>query len=335
MGSRENERTLRLAAGLVALLFLAAFPALGFNAYITQIMDMLGITLILILGLNLIFGFAGQISISQAGFYGLGAYTASLLQVKLGMPFSLAILAGIACPAALAAILGTPILKLRGYYLALATIGLGTMLFEGFQQWQDVTGGPIGVMGIKRPALLDNDILYYYLVWILAVAAFLFARNLTSCSIGRAWVAIRENEMAAAAMGINAARYKLIAFIISAAMAGLAGGLYAFLNRYISPDSFALSYSMVLIATMVIGGAGTLGGAIVGTVLVIVLPQVAQSFADYSVLVFGLILVVVLRFMPRGVWGTIRRYVADHRDGKAVAERPLSSEAHPMTETVP
>ena len=335
MGSRENRGALRLAGGFVALLFLAVFPALGFNPYITQLMDMLGITLILLLGLNLVFGFAGQISIAQAGFYGLGAYTASLLQVKLGAPFPIAILAGIACPAALAAILGTPILKLKGYYLALATIGLGTMLFEGIQQWQDVTGGPIGVMGIKRPPLLDNDTLYYYVVWILAVLAFLFARNLTSCSIGRAWVAIRENEMAAAAMGINEAHYKLIAFILSAAMAGLAGGLYAFLNRYISPDSFALSYSMILIASMVIGGAGTLGGAIIGTALVILLPEVAQSFADYNVLAFGLILVVVLRFMPRGVWGSIRRYMADHRDGRALAERPVSSETQPMTETVP
>lgn len=335
MSSHGNERAIPLAGGLLALLFLAVFPMLGLNPYFTQLMDMLGITLLILLGLNLIFGFSGQISIAQAGFYGLGAYTASLLQVKLGAPFPLAMLAGIACPALLAAILGTPILKLKGYYLALATIGLGTMLYEAMQQWQDMTGGPIGVFGIQRPPLLDNDILYYYLIWALAVLGFLFARNLASCSIGRAWVAIRENEMAAAAMGINAAHYKLVAFILSAAMAGLAGGLYAFLNRYISPDSFALTYSMVLIASMVIGGAGTLGGAIVGTGLVILLPEVAQAFADYHVLVFGLILVVVLRFMPRGVWGSVRRYMADHRDGKAVAERPASPETQPMTETAP
>lgn len=334
MISQQSGRTLQIAAGLLSILFLAAFPFMGLNPYFTQLMDMLGVTLILILGLNLIFGFAGQISVSQAGFYGLGAYTASLLQVNLGTPFPLAILAGIACPALLAAILGTPILKLKGYYLALATIGLGTMLYEGFQQWQDVTGGPIGVFGIQRPPLLDNDTLYYYLIWVLAVLVFLFARNLASCSIGRAWVAIRENETAAAAMGINAARFKLVAFILSAAMAGLAGGLYAFLNRYISPDSFALTYSMVLIASMIIGGAGTLGGALIGTGLVIVLPEITQAFADYHVLVFGLILVLVLRFMPRGVWGSIQRYMADRRDSRVAAERP-ASEAQPVPEATP
>jgi ABC-type branched-subunit amino acid transport system permease subunit len=334
MHKRNTGRGLQLGAGLLALLFLAIFPLLGLNPYFTQLMDMLGITLLILLGLNLVFGFAGQISVSQAGFFGLGAYTASLLQVKMGVSFPLAILAGTLCPALLAAILGTPILKLKGYYLALATIGLGTMLYEAMQQWQDMTGGPLGVFGIQRPPLLDNDVLYYYLIWALAVMGFLLARNLVSCAFGRAWVAIRENDMAAAAMGINAAHYKLVAFILSAAMAGLAGGLYAFLNRYISPDTFALTYSMVLIASLTIGGAGTLGGALIGTGLAILLPEVAQAFADYHVLVFGLILVAVLRFMPRGVWGTARRYLADRRDGKAAAQRQ-SPERRPMPEATP
>ncbi len=334
MNGNKGGRTLQVAADLLAILFLLVFPFLGLNPYFTQLMDMLGITLLMMLGLNLIFGFAGQISVSQAGFYGLGAYTAALLQVKLAAPFPLALLGGVAVPALLAALLGTPILKLKGYYLALATIGLGTMLYEAMQQWEDMTGGPLGVLGITRPPLLDNDILYYYLIWLLAVLGFLFARNLVSCSVGRAWVAIRENEMAAAAMGINEARYKLVAFILSAAFAGLAGGLYAFLNRYISPDSFALTYSMVLIASMIIGGAGTLGGALIGTALVILLPEAAQAFADFHVLVFGLILVVVLRFMPRGIWGSVRRYMADRRDGRAAAQRQ-SAEPRPVPEATP
>ncbi|MHB1160006.1 MAG: ABC transporter permease subunit, partial [Chloroflexota bacterium] len=116
--------------------------------------------------------------------------------------------------------------------------------------------------------------------------------------------------------------------------AGLAGGLYAFLNRYISPDSFALTYSMILIASMIIGGAGTLGGALIGTALVILLPEMTQAFADYHVLVFGLILVLVLRFMSRGVWGTLRRYLADRRDGRSVAER-ATPEAAPLPESAP
>lgn len=334
MRSQGTGRALQIGFGLLALLFLAAFPFLGLKPYFTQLMDMLGVTLILLLGLNLIFGFAGQISISQAGFFGVGAYTASLLQVKLGVPFPLAILAGMASPGLLAALLGTPILKLKGYYLALATIGLGTMLYEAFEQWQDLTGGPIGVMGIQRPPLLDNDVLYYYLIWALAVLSFLFVMNLTSCAFGRAWIAIRENETAAAAMGIDAARYKLVAFVLSAVLAGLAGGLYAFLNRYISPDSFALTYSMILIASMIIGGAGTLGGALIATTLVILLPEMTQAFADYHVLVFGLILVLVLRFMSRGVWGTLRRYLADRRDGRGVAER-ATPEAAPLPESAP
>src|SRR5512133_3700535 len=139
-----NRRVAERIAGALAILFLIAFPFLGMKPYYTQLMDMLGITLLLLLGLNLIFGFAGQISVAQAGFFGLGAYTAALLQTKMGWPFEPAIIAGIACPALLALILGTPILKLKGYYLALATIGLGTMIFEALVQWQDLTGGPVG-----------------------------------------------------------------------------------------------------------------------------------------------------------------------------------------------
>lgn len=317
MSGRAAERIV----GGLALLFLAVFPFLGLKPYYTQLMDMLGITLLLLLGLNLIFGFAGQISIAQAGFFGLGAYGAALLQANLNWPFEAAIAAGVACPALLAAVLGTPILRLKGFYLALATIGLGTMVFEALIQWQDLTGGPIGIMTIKRPPVLDDDKLYYYLVWIFGVLGFLLARNLAGGAIGRAWVAIRENDLAASAMGIDPARYKLLAFVLSAAYAGLAGGLYAFLNRYISPDSFGLNISMVLIASLIIGGAGTLGGSIVGTVLYILLPEFAQVFQDYNVLVFGVILVVVLRFMSRGIWGTIRRYFADRRDSQIVVQR--------------
>ena len=322
MGGRRVRRTVRMGGPLLALLFLAVFPLLGLKPYFSQLMDMLGIVLLLILGLNLIFGYAGQISIAQAGFFGLGAYTAALLQAKLGWPFPLAVLAGVASPSLLAAILGTPILRLKGYYLALATIGLGTMVYEALEQWQDLTGGPIGVMGIQRPPALDSEALYYYLIWALAVLAFLLVRNLDRCAVGRAWVAIRENERAAAAMGIDAARYKLLAFVLSAALAGLAGGLYAFLNRYISPDSFGLNYSMILIASMIIGGAGTLGGALIGAGLLVLLPELTQAFADYHLLVFGAILVLVLRFLPRGAWGSLRRHLADRQAGRAAAASP-------------
>ncbi len=293
-------RTVVIALAIAAL---AVFPFLGLRLYFLQLGNMLGITLILLLGLNLIFGYTGQISIAQAGFYGIGAYTAALLNVKLGWPFPACVAGAILAPALVSAIMGPPILRLRGFYLALATIALGTVTYEVFEQWKDLTGGPIGVIGIARPDYLKSPTAYFYAVWVAAILVILLVRNLTTCAYGRALMAIRENEVSASTLGINLAHFKLVAFVASSAIAGLAGALYAFMTTYVSPDSFALNQSMMLIAAMVIGQAGSIMGAILGAGLLVLVPELTQISPQLNMLLFGLALVLTLRFAPRGLWG--------------------------------
>jgi branched-chain amino acid transport system permease protein len=306
----RNMPSTRTAVIALAIVVLAVFPYLGLRPYYLQLSNMVGITLILLLGLNLIMGYAGQISIAQFAFYGIGAYTAALLQVKLGWPFPACALAAVVAPVIVAAVMGPPILRLKGFYLALATIALGTVVYEVFQQWQDLTGGPIGVLGLARPDYLKSPAAYYYLIWFAAMLAVIFVRNVANCAFGRALMAIRENDVAAATLGINLARFKLIAFMGSAAMAGLAGVLYAYMNLYVSPDSFQVSNSMLLIASMVIGSSGSIMGAIIGATLLVLVPELAQVSPELNLLLFGLALVITLRFAPRGLWGLVSTAVA-------------------------
>ncbi len=268
------------------------------------------------LGLMLLAGFTGQFSIGHAAFLGVGAYTQAVF-TGMGVPFpiALALAAGIA--AAVGVVVGLPALRVKGIYLAIATIAFGFIVEEGFARWESVTGGNSG-MSVKSPNLfgweLGSGAEFYLLCLVITVVATLGILNLLRSSTGRAFVAIRDSEISAQSMGINLARYKTLSFSISAALAGIAGALYAHKLRFISPEQFNILQSIDLLLMVVIGGLGSIHGAFLGAIFLISMPQVIALTKDHlpefigqapglQGLVYGVVLILFVMFEPMGIYG--------------------------------
>ena len=284
-----------------ALLFIIpilVLPLLVKSGFFTTIMSLLFINSLAAMGLNLIMGYAGQISIGQAAFMGIGAYTSSLLTMKLSLPLPLSILCGTLLAAFLGLFLGFPSLRLSGFYLAIVTLGFGVAVEQVLGAWEELTGGYIGIRNIPS---FGNDLLNYYVVSITFFIILLVVMNLTKGRTGRAWRSLRENETASRVFGINLTKYKVLAFVLGSALAGLAGAFYAHVIGYISPTDFGLARSLDLLAMVVIGGLGTTSGSILGASLYTVLPfMLSRTQFSLSVL-FGSLLVLTILFMPRGL----------------------------------
>lgn len=296
-----------LLISLAAGLFL--FPFVLRDVYLLTLMIFVGIHVLVALGLTMLIGFAGQLSLCQAAFYGIGAYATAVLSVKTGMhPFLTSIVAVLlACLIAL--VLGIPALKLRGHYLAMATLGFGEIVNIVFKEWGTMTGGPSGLVGIPQMHLgafsLDNDLRYFYFVWIIVLLVIAFLINLTNSRVGRGLQALKRSEDAAATMGIPVARYKIKVFVLSAALAALGGTLYAHYVTVISPESFDVFFSVVLVTMVVAGGLVSVWGGVIGASLFTILPDTLQVFEDYNVIIYGFILLFILMFMPKGLAGLI------------------------------
>ncbi|NRP72173.1 hypothetical protein ILFOPFJJ_03069 [Ensifer psoraleae] len=269
------------------------------------------INLILVLGLSLLFGYAGQISLGQAGFYGIGAYMAAVLTVRTGLPPVLGLVAAIIVPAALGYIIGRPVLRLRGYYLAMVTAALGLILHTIFVEWVDVTGGYSGITGI--PALTigtltaRSPVTMYYLSGAVGFTVMLLALRLVDTAYGRAMRTMRESEMAARSCGIPTARLKAEVFALSAGLSGLAGALYAQYVGFVSPESFTIDTSINLLLALAVGGVGSLWGAAFGAFLLTFLPEWVHELQNAYGLVLGAMVVVMLTLEPRGLWGIVLR----------------------------
>jgi branched-chain amino acid transport system permease protein len=294
------------AAGLVAL-FVLAVPLMTRDTYFLQVASSIGIAVILALGLSLLYGFAGQMSFAQAGLFGVGAYSSVLLTTKLGASFLTGLVAGVALPGILACLIGIPTFRLRGHYLAIATLALQLGIVQFFVQASSITGGTVGVFGITRPTIFNISFkssgAYYELIAVAAILSYFLAQRIVHSRFGRALVAVREDETAALVLGINPSRYKLAAFTLSAMFAGLAGTLFAYQILFISPVSFSIDWSISALSMVVIGGVGSNVGAIIGAVLVTLIRQVLFSFGDLEFLVYGLWLMAVVIFFPSGVVG--------------------------------
>ena len=295
------------ALGAAALI---ALPLVDTNGYHLDVLTTAWLNALLALGLNMIVGFVGLLNLGYAAFFAIGAYTYALvnLHTGLGMWWGLPLSAAVAGVAGV--LLGLPAVRIRGDYLAIVTLGFGEivrLVVTNLERW---TGGPNGLMGIANPRIGSFDFgvasaPYYWLtLGLVAVVAWLSWRMMSS-RIGRAWAAIREDELAAACMGIDAVRLKLLAHGCGAAVGGLAGCVFAAKQGAITPDSFDFVLSVMVLAMVVLGGLGNPLGVILGALVLTVLPELLRGFAVYRMLIFGVTLILIMRFRPQGLLGSV------------------------------
>jgi branched-chain amino acid transport system permease protein len=306
----------------VAAAAIALFPLLVSQIpdikHYTGIMVFAGIYCMITIGLSLLMGYAGQISLGHAAFYGIGAYTSGVLTTQFGFnPWGCMVL-GALLSSVVAIVVGAPSLKLKGHYLAMATLAFGIIINIIFREEVELTGGPDGMINIPGLQLLGWEIntttKFYYLVWAIAAGAFIFTANLLQSPVGRALRAIHTSEPASSSMGIHIARYKIVVFVYSAALASFAGSLYAHYMNFINPSSFDLFFSIKLIIMIALGGMHSIWGAIVGTILISFLSlEWLHYFEEYEILVYGAILLVFTIFLPQGLVGLPQMVLAKFR----------------------
>jgi branched-chain amino acid transport system permease protein len=275
------------------------------NDYYLTLLNFIGIHTLLVVGLNLLLGYAGQISLGHAAFFGLGAYTSGILTATYGVNPWLALLAGLVISGGAAVLIGIPALKLRGYYLAMATLGFGIIVYIVLNETSHLTGGPSGLSGIPSLSIaglpLDTPRRLYLFIWFTVGVILALSANLVNSRTGRALRALHDSEAAAASLGVDTARVKLKIFVWSALYASLAGSLYAHTLNFIAPASFGFMFSIKLVAMVVLGGMASIWGSLLGAGVLTVLPEMLTAFHDFEIIIFGLILMVVMIFLPRGL----------------------------------
>ncbi|HAA03136.1 MAG TPA: branched-chain amino acid ABC transporter permease [Syntrophobacteraceae bacterium] len=297
-----------LVGRIAYLVFFLTILTIGLqvsNRYYLQLFTFIGINTLLTLGLNMLMGYAGQISLGHAAFFGLGAYTSAVLSAHwqcspwLVLPLVLLMVAFVAL------VVGVPTLKLSGYYLGMGTLGFGMIVYVVFREWSGVTGGASGLVGIAPLTLAGMTLAsgsgYFFLVWLTNLLFFGLCHRLVDSRVGRALRAIHDSERAALAVGVDTARLKLMVFVLSAVMAGLAGFLYAHLVGFVSPSTFDFIMSVRLVTMVAVGGMASIWGSLLGASVLTLLPEWLHVFADYEMVVYGLILMVIMIFLPQGL----------------------------------
>lgn len=306
---RRRVREPRRVAGAVALVaLLVAAPWLAGTW--AELLVVVLIFLLVVLGLDVLTGQAGQVSLGQTLFMAIGAYGAALLTTAGGWPTWLAIVVAAVVAGLVAAVLGRAFLRLRGYYLALATLGLAVVTQATLTGWTAVTGGPSGLVGIPSLRLFGWDVFSdtanYLVLLVVCAAAAWFTTNLRRSQTGRALAAVAHDPQAAAMLGIDAARYRTGAFVISAVLASVAGSFYAYYLRFVSPDVVSVTVALSIVVMLSLGGTRSIVGPVLGVALLQGLPLFGQSFALWQPLVAGVVLVLVLTYLPEGLWGGLR-----------------------------
>ena len=277
------------------------------NMYYIQVLVFIGIYSMLALSLNLLNGYVGLLSIGHAAFYAIGAYASAKLSKELGLPWVLSLVGSGAIAGFFGYLLAKPTLRLSGIYLTLVTLGFNMILFLVLQNWMGFTNGPLGIMDIPPPSLagwvLSSRLQYYYLILILVLLTVFSMHRLMTCRFGRALTAIRENELAAEATGVDTTRHKVQAFVLAAFYAGIAGSFYAHFVKYISPDSFTINESFILLAMLAFGGQGNLLGPMVGAATLILIPEIFRPLQEYRMFVYGGILILMMLVRRQGLLG--------------------------------
>ena len=292
---------------LIIIALVAVVPAVVTNLYHIQVMIFIGIYIILTLSLNLLNGYVGLLSIGHAAFYGIGAYASAKLVMEVGLPFPLAMLGAGAVAGICGYLIAKPTLRLSGIYMTLATLGFNMIFFLILQNWMSFTNGPLGIMDIPPPNIfgyeIETRVQYYYLIFFLVLLTVVSMHRLMTCRFGRALVSIRENELAAEAMGVHTTCYKTQAFVLAAFYAGIAGSYYAHFVKYISPDSFYIYESFILLAMLAFGGQGNLIGPVVGAAVLITIPELFRFLLEYRMLVYGGVLIIMMLMRRQGLMG--------------------------------
>jgi ABC-type branched-subunit amino acid transport system ATPase component/ABC-type branched-subunit amino acid transport system permease subunit len=292
---------LLVAACVIAAYLLPTYPLFVLSFAIVNI--------IAVLGVNLVMGYAGQISLGHAGFAAIGAYTTALLVANQEFPFWIALALGGLIAAGFGYVLGVPALRLGPLYVSMVTFGFGLVVVIILQNWYGLTNGPNG-MAVPAPELFGYELFprqFHIPIVLIAAGLFLLARNIVDSRHGRAFIAIRENELAARAMGINLAHYKTVAFAVGAFYAGISGGLFAGLSQFVNPDAFVFPVSILYVTMGILGGIGSLAGAALGGAMLTLLPELLRSAAEYKDFLSGLLLLVLLIFLPKGLIGALQK----------------------------
>ena len=301
----------RRLAFLSCALVIALLPLVLTGSYWQTNLTVCAINVLLALGLDFILGYAGQLNLGQSAFYGLGAYVSTLLITKLGVPFWGAFAAGVAFAGLAGMILALFAVRLRGHYLAIASLGFAVIIHQILLNWISLTQGPLGIYGIAPPPALAlpglpaidfrNPVALFYLVAGFTLLVYFILDQLVRSPIGETLIAIREDDVSASSLGINAAAWKVFAFGVGAAVGGAAGCFYATFVGTLVPDAFFITESFTILSMVIVGGMGTLIGPVMGAILLTLLPELLRGIGDLRLVVYGVALTLVVLFMPGGL----------------------------------
>jgi branched-chain amino acid transport system permease protein len=295
-----------LALAVLVIVLLATLP-LYVNEFVVRMLVLVWIYSLLTIGQNLITGYTGMLSMGQAAYYGIGAYTSALLTLHLGMPWPLALILSGTVACVFGIVLGFPCVRLSSDYLTLMTIGFNVIASLVFLNWMDVTQGPMGLSGLPSPSIgpvtfrtVDG---YYYLYLIILGIVYLFIKGLIRSKHGRALIAIRDNELSAASVGINVSVYKLLSFGLASFLAGISGSMLAHFIKFVGPSTFKVDESILHMQMAILGGLGSLPGSVVGAAILTIVPQVLQVVYEYRMLINGVVMVGLMIWRPQGLLG--------------------------------
>ena len=311
---------------------LVAVPYMGLNRATLRLLTMITLYSMLGMGLNVLIGYTGQVSLGHAGFYGIGAYVCALAQVRLGLSFWPALALAGAFSALVGLLLGLPTLRLSGTYLSIVTLGFCEVVQMILKQWESVTFGNYGVRNIPKPELFGHTFNlqnggFYQIILALAVLTAVGCLAVKNSKTGRAFLAIKNDELAATMMGIRTSRYKILAFVISAFITGIAGGFYSVINNgYIEPTNFVFNISVLIISVVIVGGLGTIRGMVFGAALLLLFPEVFRGLNEWRFVIYGVLLVLMMQFRPQGAlgWQSTLPFKLSRRTKRELEARGLS-----------
>ena len=311
---------------LMALLLLLLLPFSLSNNYVQYVINIICINVILAVGLNIVKGFAGQVTVGHMAIAAIGAYTSAVLSTHLGLPFWAALLGAMLVAAAAGALVGIPSFRLEGAYLALATLGLAESVRIVIAA-TEFLGGAVGYQNIPAPVLfgmrLDDYRSYYYLVMPCMLLGLYLSFSILRSDVGRAFKAIREDPLAAGAAGVNVRKYKLIAFVLSALYAGCAGSLQAHMTPgYLNPGSYTITEMVTLLLMVIMGGIGHIWGGVIGAIIVTLIDDYTRQYYEYRMIMFGMVIVLTVMYVPRGIGGFIDDFLI-HRNFKTRTRKVL------------